>query len=99
MSEDTAVRSRFWSAGLILLAVDLGGFGLIRMNCDFMINGIGADFRYLPKPLHNSSSNWDRPFVRLVVEAYRPLFWADQKLTSRWYFDPAPSPSLVVPWP
>ena len=97
MSEDTAVRSRFWSAGLILLAVYLGGFGLIRMNCDFMINGIGADLRSLPKPLRHSTSNWEKPAARLLISAYQPLFWADVKLTKRMYHTGEDGGILMVP--
>lgn len=98
MSADAAAKSRFWSAGLVLLAVYLVGFALIRISCETMLSGNGIHMLALPKPLHHSASDWDRPFARVLVAAYQPLFWADVKLTKRMYFRDEAGTDVVVPW-
>ncbi len=66
----------------MLLAAYLGGYGVIRANCD---NGIGGDSFLLPKCLQHSVSDWEHPWGRIVVVAYAPLFQLDMKLTGRIY--------------
>ena len=102
-SSSSAHTSRVGVILVALLAVYLGGFALLRANCD----ASSSSWVVLPRCLHHQphqlsgglSENVPNRLRWLVVSAYQPLLQLDMKLTKRTYVRaPFWSADIIEPW-